>query len=810
MLARRWIPWAQAGQGVGRVYSQAPPAHIQAVFQVLPRRQRPAPSLVTALARSMDELGLSAPVLMDQLGFHCPPASPVVRWTPQASESGLKELEARVRSLKDSWHYGDQVSYTFLLLAYGATLDRIHREPHLHHLKPRLLELSQSLRRDTIGGQSFLYFYWKALIRSRHEKCLTEAEALLREEKGLAHDLLRDCLTYAHWRIKPLTFSGDLSPGFHCEPLGALCQTLTSRMATDELSHYQCLILMSLFNWSEGKYSESLALFATVSEALAKNFALKTWRVGLGVPILVALSRIMADVKQYKMEPAQTFLDTAAAQILQTTGNSILWRFHWVFSDNPKAIKAKDRSIRAPILRPIKKVVDTPNFLFYESHYEQLELSMSLSSNDEFKQIKLGSLSSNLGKTSVAGDALDLNQLFLNRSTKTLKEPKETVLDVREKPEDIPLTPAVLREMSEIRILEALSKGLIQTGVNLTVEQLHEHQEISFEVLEKMLHLLHPERDFDLMKQLKEAAPMKSSVAELIYVRDVKDQTKWNLKRWKEGERKQAILANLRLYQMLLEEEYHLDFQALDKLLQQIRNYTRYFLEDTIHKHLSEELLDSIKQEGLSIGATFHDYSIAVLFWEGMFFSASFHQQKISEDFFMEHSSAIRKQFDIDHILGRGVRYQSEDIFRRILELTLKHDLGVYEKSKAFEALLVHQSEYGNLFGAKSTLGSANDLRIPIGADAMTIYLLNLAEKEQSRNAGVLSVFKDFFKGGTSPAATVMRPPMEPTAGRPQRAVLRSANFFHSEGLAKERNLTSFSRVPPESPPTTTTPSSPW
>lgn len=125
----------------------------------------------------------------------------------------------------------------------------------------------------------------------------------------------------------------------------------------------------------------------------------------------------------------------------------------------------------------------------------------------------------------------------------------------------------------------------------------------------------------------------------------------------------------------------------------------------------------------------------------------------------------------MDRILGRAIRYQDEKFFRNLVEFVLKYDLEDYEKTRAFEGLLVFQcrphhaqsvpirprsmccsctslGQRGDLVAAKACIESAQKLDVGIGADAMNIYVKASQRERDEKAAGILSNIKDFFKGG--------------------------------------------------------------
>ena len=123
----------------------------------------------------------------------------------------------------------------------------------------------------------------------------------------------------------------------------------------------------------------------------------------------------------------------------------------------------------------------------------------------------------------------------------------------------------------------------------------------------------------------------------------------------------------------------------------------------------------------------------------------------------------------MDRVLSRAIRYQDEKFFRNLVEFALKYDLEDYEKTRAYEGLLVFQcksnennslespshrsfffafaGQRGDLVAAQSCVESAQKLDVGIGADAMNIYLKAAKRGKEEKAAGIVANIKDFFKG---------------------------------------------------------------
>ncbi|XP_023339835.1 uncharacterized protein LOC111710052 [Eurytemora carolleeae] len=91
----------------------------------------------------------------------------------------------------------------------------------------------------------------------------------------------------------------------------------------------------------------------------------------------------------------------------------------------------------------------------------------------------------------------------------------------------------------------------------------------------------------------------------------------------------------------------------------------------------------------------------------------------------------------IDPVLSRAVKYDREDLFRRLLELNLRHDSTAYHKSRTFESLLAFQTKHRNTAGGEQTIKTAKSLDITITADFLQefVNLKKTIEEEKTQNS---------------------------------------------------------------------------
>ena len=116
----------------------------------------------------------------------------------------------------------------------------------------------------------------------------------------------------------------------------------------------------------------------------------------------------------------------------------------------------------------------------------------------------------------------------------------------------------------------------------------------------------------------------------------------------------------------------------------------------------------------------------------------------------------------MDALIVRAANYTDDTFLYEILQLCLSQQLGEYERTKAYEALLIKQCELllaksshiifescffvgdiGLSTKARATYESALENGIELGGVAKSAYVKDQAEAEASK--GVLSMFKNIF-----------------------------------------------------------------
>eukprot|EP00094_Tigriopus_californicus_P002361 TCALIF_02279-PA protein Name:"Protein of unknown function" AED:0.00 eAED:0.00 QI:0/1/1/1/1/1/3/28/763 len=698
----------------------------------------PRPFALGALARNWDPLGSSLDDMEDHLLALTPPVngsyvssrSLLNGWVMAPNLDSIERMEKAVININNQRSGPHQrIAYVFLILRYCLLLDKVFQVPNNTQLILMIHQWCDASQ--NIDYRNFHYFLWRYLHASDDPPHVLDTQKYV--TKGIKREFAKECLFYAWQRTKPVIPLNHCSKLFDFEPLDVFCERMDSNSQNSDFYAYLSLMIKSLFHWSEGRYSESLSNLATVTEALSSTIFSKSDRVELTRALIVSLTKITRDSKEHDMALVDEFLDLAAEKIYKTTGCPLLIALIWTFTSCPQ----KSRDIKnsfleiksmSSILQQIRQITESPYFMYSQRSLDGL-------SNLAYKLDSINPVS--VGEKNFVLDNKLIDQLAPNNIAHQIHN------------QTIPMTPELLREVTDIKVLEALAMNKIEAAVMLTVKEYHQQREISSEVLEKVLERINPISNQDLFKQLKEAVPLKSEAAVLVFATEIEFRLKSNFDVWKHGKYFEAIDLNLKLYRMLLDEEYHLEKEPLQRFLKDVRNFIQYFTEKSTQMRLGENILDFVENECVIIGQTYNDYSLAVVFWEVMFFGNYFQYQRRADDLFMEHK-AIQNHWNIKRVLNKANKLEDEEIFRRILETCLRHDVEVEQKTQAFEGLLKHQCKRGYMKRTLATLQSAMDLGIPIGDDIKNIINKTHTEFKASESRGVMAAFKDLWKGGTS------------------------------------------------------------
>ena len=144
-------------------------------------------------------------------------------------------------------------------------------------------------------------------------------------------------------------------------------------------------------------------------------------------------------------------------------------------------------------------------------------------------------------------------------------------------------------------------------------------------VVEELLHALIKAKDVENLNAFKQILPFQSSQADRAFKLDFENRLKQNHKTWdKDNSSLQQVEIVLNLYQELLEESFHLSEDMLDSLLGTARNYSRFYMEDSLTNKKEGDLLAIVKEKGLKIMNNHKHFEVIILFWEALLFSPKF------------------------------------------------------------------------------------------------------------------------------------------------------------------------------------------
>jgi len=298
----------------------------------------------------------------------------------------------------------------------------------------------------------------------------------------------------------------------------------------------------------------------------------------------------------------------------------------------------------------------------------------------------------------------------------------------------VKFSPKVAKEMLDIEILELCKSGNFDTALRMVQSASSRGHWPSDVVVMMFAQSLIKDKDVTKLEALELALPYESPVSEKVYEQVVKLKLMANYSTYKEGSRSLALEDLMHLYQRMWEDESLVGYEALEAALTKARRLAKLYSEEFVGSN-NIAALEVLRKYGKVFSDQFGDYRLSLLYWEVLFFSSKY-QHQLSANEFLEANPKAAQHFEVDPVLRRAVD-SGEEYVKKILEITLRHDLDMYNQSKALETLLAFQCDSGDMKGASETVRYANEREITIGADAMKIFLD--ASKENPRRKPVMS-----------------------------------------------------------------------
>ena len=136
-------------------------------------------------------------------------------------------------------------------------------------------------------------------------------------------------------------------------------------------------------------------------------------------------------------------------------------------------------------------------------------------------------------------------------------------------------------------------------------------------------------------------------------------------------------------------------FQTLDDMQSKTKNYLRLYSEQSFLRKepdCHQVVLEAMRLGGESISERYDDHSVSGIYWEALFFSGVFDLQQKAEAY-VKSRPKMASGLDIDKLVARATRAGSVELLTSLMELTLQLDMEEYDKSRAFEGVIVKHCE---------------------------------------------------------------------------------------------------------------------
>ena len=175
---------------------------------------------------------------------------------------------------------------------------------------------------------------------------------------------------------------------------------------------------------------------------------------------------------------------------------------------------------------------------------------------------------------------------------------------------------------------------------------------------------------------------------EFVCQQEVKYKTKEVYKIWTLEKHTEALEKMLQLYTLVVENEYQVSDELVTILMRNTLYYLKYFMEVLLYTKNDTDNLKIVDTASKTLILAHDNYDLRSLYWETFFFSDKFNHQSYADEMFQENPQ-LPRHLDYDHLQSRAQKYERENYFNKLLEISLQFDLGDYEKSLSFDGLIV-------------------------------------------------------------------------------------------------------------------------
>ena len=435
------------------------------------------------------------------------------------------------------------------------------------------------------------------------------------------------------------------------------------------------LTLKSLYLWRAGYFSKGLTSLAVVTEMLQKNMGNLEYRVQAGIPIVRAFMLISHQSVANDYSSALNFLDIVTEKLANDYDVPL---FAYLYIYMLRQSGDKSLNVKAELLEKKYPAVELFKCQELEAKYnKESTLLRSLFSNRSriikrfLKELNVDAVSK------------------VHRESRELLKKEETAEKVTEE-DSSDVSPEIMLQTMEIKILECLKNETIQEAIEGVQVAFANDIELSADIVKEVIKRVIVMNDDQLMSKLKDCLPIQSELSDFLYETDVSYKLNVNYKNWEDGQYQESLQDIFNVYKSLLDEDYHITNLALHKTKTKLGMYLRLYLEESLQSRKESLTLPIIDSCGQILAKDFDDFSWLRLMWEALFFSSDFELQQKSDDLLTKFPS-LPANLDVDAMLVRASKINDEQVYRRILEVCLQNELDHYEKTRAYEGLLVCQ-----------------------------------------------------------------------------------------------------------------------
>jgi len=310
--------------------------------------------------------------------------------------------------------------------------------------------------------------------------------------------------------------------------------------------------------------------------------------------------------------------------------------------------------------------------------------------------------------------------------------------------EEIPLE--IQKEMLDVRILElTLCKN--GTGVlELYFENIKNGLAPGREAAEAIVQLFSSTEDIESLNLLFKVTPEPYTIRNEFYKEICEIKLRNIITRWQNDEKLDAWIQIIEFYRNLMDDRknYVISGPAIQQTVKKCRQFCKLIIEDNMRRE--NQFLAALKSGSLRLASEHRDVYLLLTFWEALFFSTSYEHQTAA-DKLLEELPQLVQYMQIDSVVSRAEKYQTESYFRKLIELNLKYNGSDYNKSRSFEALLRFLTQNERLKAGDETIKVAKALNIRITADYMTDFLEMRKTKPLTSGSSIFNAFKSaFFK----------------------------------------------------------------